>query len=223
MGKWGDYHLYGDVYYGALTNPQITHADFSVLHNGHPSVRIDGPAIPANPAREVNNVYQSVAVNDRVYFECYIKTNPSPIGAGGIIGFDVYGTLGDRILEVHPCTPQTAIWNIVNGIPVQGGTVIYVPYGRDWTLLSFGVTIPTTLYTHDDWGNPLSRGAQQIGNMVPWLTASKAQGESASVWFADALLQRNPSVTPPVLTLPFHDNLTNLTNWQIKNGIWGIS
>lgn len=192
--KWGDYHLYGDVYYGAITNPQLCHRDDTVLSpSGHSSIRVDGPPTVYNGAREVNQQWNRVYAGDRVVFKMWVKTNPSTIGPGAIIGFDCFGAY-DRILEVTKRVPdQTAIWNVVNGVPTQGGTAVYVPYGSDWTQITIDVTIPDYTYTYADGGGLLPHGAQQIVGIAPWVTGSWNYGETASVWFADAELYINPS------------------------------
>ena len=188
FGEWGGYNLYGNVYYDTKNTPQITHADFSVTHNGNPSIRIDGPPTQYNPYREVNHEWIAVRPGDHVVFKCWIKANPSSIGQGGIIGLDAYGAQS-RILEITPRNPQSSIWNIVNSVPTEGGSVIYVPYGSGWTQLTIDVTIPSTTYTHDDYGKSIS--PQQIVGLIPFLGTSWRQGESASCWFADAELYIN--------------------------------
>ena len=195
LGTWGDYNVLGDVCYGNPSiYPQITHADFAVTRYGHPSIRIDGPGIPANGAREVENRWISVKPGDHVVFSCWIKTNPSPIGEGGSIAFDCYGPY-DRIIEVHPRTIQSEIWKggaYPTGWSGMSGSVISVPYGSDWTKLTIDVTIPYTIFQQSDWQQPLPHGPQQIVGILPILGASWNQGESASVWFADAELYINP-------------------------------
>lgn len=121
--------------------------------------------------------------------KCLIKTDPSSIaGPGGIIGFDVYSDY-ERILEVHPCTPQEDVWQVPNDYHVH---MIYVPYGSDWTQITIDVVIPNTVYTINDYGRALTHGAQRISGLIPWLGASWNNGESASVWFANAELYINP-------------------------------
>jgi hypothetical protein len=195
LGKWGDYNIFGDVCYGdPRIFPQITHADFSVTHNGNPSVRIDGPGIYPNGAREVNHRWISVKPGDHIVFKCWIKTNPSAIGDGGTIAFDAYGP-NERIMEVHPRTIQTEIWNggsRPTGWSGMSSSSIYVPYGRDWTQITLDVIIPYTTFTYNDWQKPLTYGPQQIAGILPMLAASWNHGESASVWFADVELYINP-------------------------------
>jgi hypothetical protein len=195
LGKWGDYNIFGDVCYGSpKIYPQITHADFSVTHNGNPSVRIDGPGTYPNGAREVNHGWITVKPGDHIVFKCWIKTNPSTFGDGGTIAFDCYGP-NERIMEVHPRTIQTEIWNggsRPTGWSGMAGSSIYIPYGRDWTQITLDVTIPYTTFTHNDWQKPLTYGPQQITGILPMLAASWNKGESASVWFADAELYINP-------------------------------
>ena len=185
-GTWGDYNLYGDVYYGSLQNPQLTHFDTAVTHNGYPSIRVDGPGGPGsyNYARELNNRWISVKPGDHVVFSCWIKTNPSSIGPGAACGVDLYGETG-RLWEVHPRNPQSGVF-----ADPHTGYPIYIPYGKDWTKLTLDFIIPNTLFTHDDYGQSVK--PQYVVGMMPWMGASFALGESASVWFADAELYVNP-------------------------------
>lgn len=195
LGKWGDYHIFGDVCFGdPKTYPQITHADYTTTHNGNPSIRVDGPGIWCNPTREVNHAWVSVKPGDRIIFTCYIKTAYSSVGTGGTIGFDCYGPK-ERILEVHPRTIQTEIWNggsRPTGWSGMAGSVIWIPYGSGWTKITLDVTIPYTTYTHNDWQQPLTYGPQQIAGIMPMLCSSWNKGESASIWYADAELYINP-------------------------------
>jgi hypothetical protein len=147
-----------------------------------------------NLNREINHLWRSVKPGDVVTFGCYIKT-AAGTGNAGIIGFDVYGPTS-RILEIHPCTPQTSIWNIVNGVPTQGGTVTYVPYGSDWTLLEFTVTIPTTVYSYNDFGEAIT--PQQIAGLIPWLGGVwNGRDSYPNIWHADAYFYINPTDDPP--------------------------
>jgi hypothetical protein len=187
--RWGQYDDCGFIAYGS-TNPsnQIGFKDNSVLHNGHSSIRVEAPN-SANLYREINFDWIAVKPGDHVVFRCWIKT-ASGTGNAAIIGFDVYGS-SNRILEIHPCSPQSAIWNIVNDVPVQGGTPTYIPYGSDWTLLTFDVTIPSTHYTHDDFRNTIP--SQQIAGFIPWVGGIwNGRSSYPNVWFADAELYINP-------------------------------
>jgi hypothetical protein len=193
--RWGDYHLYGDVYYGAVSNPQITHKDKMVLHNGHPTIRIDGPRTQHNWAREVNEYFYSVKPGDRIVLKVWIKANPSSIGPGGIAGFDFYGAYG-RISECHPRTIQSEIWRVdTNGYPISGdnmaGSAIYVPYGSDWSMSILDVIIPATYYSGNADRTSYPKPVQ-ISSIGLWIGASWNQNESASIWFADAEFYINP-------------------------------
>jgi len=84
--------------------------DSSVLHNGHASIRIDGPPTPSNPWRECDTFGIIPAKpGDHIVFKIWIKTGHSTIGndgkpyMGGIMGFDLYGSSG-RLWEICPGT-----------------------------------------------------------------------------------------------------------------------
>jgi hypothetical protein len=187
--RWGQFDDYGFIAYGS-TNPsnQIGFKDDLVLHNGHSSIRVEAPN-SFDLYREIDSDWITVKPGDHVVFRCWVKT-ASETGNAAIIGFDVYGT-SNRILEIHPCTPQSAIWNIVNTVPLQGGTPTYIPYGSDWSLLTMDVVIPSTFYTHDDFGNSIS--SQQIAGFIPWVGGVwNGRSSYPNVWFADAELYINP-------------------------------
>lgn len=193
--RWGDYHLFGDVYYGDVSKTQITHKDNKVLHNGHSSIRIDGPHTQNNWAREVNEYFYAVKPGDRVVLKVWIKANPSTIGPGGIAGFDFYGPYG-RISECHPRTIQSEIWRVdANGYPISGdnmaGSAIYVPYGSDWSMSILDVTIPATYYSGNADRTSYPKPVQ-ISSIGLWIGASWNRNESASIWFADAEFYINP-------------------------------
>ena len=186
--SWGDYDG-TNVYYGTHTNPQICFRDDAVTHSSHSSIRLEAPNA-YNLYREVNFNYIAVSPGDVVRFGVWIKT-AAGTGDAGIIGFDVYGDVS-RILEVHSCTPQADIWNIVDGVPTQGGTNLYVSYGSDWTWLQFEVTIPSTTYTYSDYGTPIS--PQQISGIIPWMGGVwNGRASYPNIWFADAELYVNPT------------------------------
>ena len=190
--RWGDYNLYGDVYYH-LEQPQCTHRDTSVLHNGNATIRIDA-ATPVNGAREVDNYAIYVNPRDRVIFRSWIKTN-FDVGHGGIIGFDAWGSLGDPICEVHPSNENVWIPDPLGYDP----NAIYVPYASDWTLLTCDVIIPNTYYTTNRWGDACS--PQQVFELRPWICMSwnPPSENQASGWFADAEFLVNPSTAPSAL------------------------
>jgi len=181
---WGDYDVTGTVHYGASNNPQICFRDDSVTYNGHSSIRLTAPN-NYNPYREVNNDWIAVHPNDHVVFTCLVKT-ASGTGNAGIIGFDAYGS-SSRILEVHTCTPQTAIWNMKNGVPVQGGISTYIPYSSDWTRLTLDVVIPSTTYSYNDFSQSIP--TQQISGIIPWVGGGwNGQSSYPNIWFVDAEL-----------------------------------
>ena len=189
---WGEYNLYNKIYYSNHNQAdQIAFKDDNVLHDGHSSIRLEQQN-NVNKYREVNFKWISVSPGQHILMKVWIKTNALTEGSGrgAIVGYDVYSKT-HRILEVHPCTPQTAIWNIVNEIPVQGGVPNYIPYGSNWTQIIFDIIIPSNYYTHDDFGNSIP--SQQISGIIPWLGATwNGQSNYPTVWFADSELCINP-------------------------------
>lgn len=151
--------------------------DYSVTYNGQPTLRFNTGKC------EVNDGWIAVKPGDHVVFKCWIKTNPSS-GRGGIIGFDVYGTYG-RLWEVS----NEASGNDNNSFKSpKSWNYQYVPYGRDWTQMTIDITIPSTTFTHNDYGQSIT--PQQIRGLIPWL--GPMNSISASIWFAGAELYINP-------------------------------
>ena len=201
LGQWGNYHLYNNIYYGSISNPQIAFADFTNTHNENPSIRL-GPRNNYNLYREVNFHWLPVSPGDHVVFRCWIKTEASTTNyKGGIIGFDVYGPIADYVNGVSDNGRLWEVSNCANGDDNDSfgdpktWNYQYVSYGNDWTLMTVDVTIPDTVFTHNDYGKP--KTPQQINGLIPWLGANWMKSdwttlELSTVWFADAELYINP-------------------------------
>jgi hypothetical protein len=186
--KWGDYNLHGGIYYGDLIPwHQLAHKDDIVTHNGHSSIRLDGPRTSYNWGREINHNWIKVKPGDHIVFRAYIKTEGCNYGWGGSIGVDLYSSNG-RLWEVHKREPQSGIWNLPHT-----GVFVTVPYNRDWTLYTLEFDIPTTPFTRTDDGTPVNPPAYVAG-LIPWLGASHNNDntDNGSVWFADAEFYINP-------------------------------
>lgn len=190
--KWGDYHLYGAIYYGCLhPEHQLAFKDDTVTYDGHSSIRIEGPRTAYNWARELNNYWVTVSPGDNVTFSAYIKTNSQAFGYGGAIGVDVYSAT-QRLWEVHKMDTHEEIWTYPTDWSEADYGVNTVGYGSDWTFYQINFTIPTSAFTITDNGTPIS--PQYAAGIIPWIGASHSNdSDAATVWVADTVLIVNPS------------------------------
>lgn len=194
---WGDYSVFGRIKYNG--DPQVIHLDPNMLHNGNPSIRVDGhqDGVDQNIYREVDGRGLSVKPGDRVVFKAWIKTGVRSGGnglhPGGAIGFDLYGPSG-RLWEIHPGGDYSKFeydpaWQWQDGYE-------YVPYDRDWTLMILEFTVPDKVFTTQDNGAPVS--PCQANAIIPLMGMYSNQDklEKGPGWFADAELYINPAGQP---------------------------
>lgn len=163
--------------------------DYEVFHTiGQPSIRFGDGSTPRHQLlQEVNTGWIPVEAGDHIVFGCWIKTDPSPIGQGGIIGLDLYGPT-QRLWEV---APKVSGDDQENFIVPKDWDYVYVPYDSDWTYLELDFIVPSKLFDYDDYNEPRNPPEYAVG-IIPWLTPSWSDGETAKVWFADAVLYINP-------------------------------
>lgn len=191
---WGDWAIHpGKVTYGNPDNPQIVWYDTNVLHDGHPSIRIDGPAISQNGAREINCNRMPINPGDHVVWIVLSKANPDPppAGRGTIIGADLYGPSG-RLFEVTRRTSGDPFYHM-NDSSKNRWDSVYVPYGSDWTWHVLDFIVPVVPFTETDYGVPVP--PQYATAYIPWMTVdwNPANGtNSASGWFTKSELYVNP-------------------------------
>ena len=196
---------------GRLANgpdPQIVFLDTSVTHNGHVSIRCDGPATSTNQWRELDaynassgsyNIIQ-VKPGDHVVFKMWMKTNPSTLSNpthGARFGFDLYGSSG-RIWECSWGFPATTNFDYTNGNDYNWSAYKYVSYGTStWTQGIIDGYIPTKFFTENDGysGGTKVIPAQQVSGIIPWVGVdpSYPSSQAGSAWFADAELYINPT------------------------------
>jgi hypothetical protein len=158
-------------------NPQYAFVDYSVTHNGNPSIRVQPDYAGI---REVDTDAISVKPGDHIVISCWIKTSSSSSGLngndwfGGRIGIDLY--CAGHILYSHPTDDE--------------GHASWVAFGTDnWTYKQFDFIVPSTWYTQDMIGLPVS--PSQISFAIPWLQVVPAT-DTGLVWFADCTMQINP-------------------------------
>lgn len=214
------YLLQGRIEHGA--DPQIVFADPSVLHNGKPSARCDGPPTSGNPWREVD-FYQfiggqyhflwPVTPGDHVIFKFWMKTNPSTLGGSdtraAMFGWDLYGPSG-RLWECACGFPATTNFVFTDGVGPDyvWSAYDYVPYGHSaWIQKTIDGYIPTKFFTRNDsyssTPNPIP--SQQVSSIIPWVTVRPPypSAEAGSAWFADPELYINPTGVPSGIDFDF--------------------
>jgi hypothetical protein len=186
--EWGRYNYYGFFYPDqGVEYSYLAVRDSDMKFNGHDSIRVDGQGIPNSIYNrpEIDHPWIVACPGDRIIYRCWIKTAASTIGNGAILGMDVYGPSG-KLWEVHVHDPEYGLFQ-----QPQIGHPIYVPYGRNWTLQTLDFLVPDTYFSETEDG--VSVPPQQISGFIPFLGCSWNQGETASIWFADAEIFVSPS------------------------------
>ena len=173
--------------------------DNSTLHNGTPSIR-EGPDY-VRGTREVDGAWIEVKPGDHVVFSAWVKSNnfsSSNPCSGVEIGFDFYinSSQGYGIATIDSDGHQAGHPNdieIANDYSTWTGGITYVPWGTDWTLITWDFHVPTAYYTYVTNAAVQSCNPIQINSMVPWVTGRDITAD-AYCWFADPTLQINPSI-----------------------------
>ena len=174
-------------------DPQIIYLDYNVVRTpGKPSIRLEPhTSNDSNTAREVNSIWYPTKPGDHIVAKCWIKTDSSTAVEnadpyhGGRIGIDFYAPKGDGticIVDGHPQSGQEHL-----DAMVKWGTSV-------WTLKTWDVIVPSTIYTMGNWGStPIP--PTQITQFVLWMQGMQVNDGTATgnAWFADAELYLNPS------------------------------
>jgi hypothetical protein len=167
-------------------DPQIIFLDYSVVRTqGEPSVRIEPhTTLDVNDARECDGTWYRVRPGDHIVAKCWIKVDDTTQDAtpldGGRIGMDLYGPSGAGDITILDGFPHDGAEHIAS--VVNWGTT-------DWTLRTWDIVIPNTIYTQDTEGNVIP--PTPITCMVLWLDVRPVN--LGICWFADAELHINPS------------------------------
>jgi hypothetical protein len=175
----------------------IQYPDTHVLHDGHPSIRLEPSVGSENPYREIdlNYVasppYQDIQVKpgDHVVFTCWIRIEDNGIRndyAGARIGIDLNGV----------ATISGVLGRVNSGISPTAGHEVenYVHYGTvGWVQRTIDFVIPLTTFTYDCYRG-ITIAPTQISQIGPWMQVWGPQGPYApgNAWFADAELYINP-------------------------------
>lgn len=194
--------------------------DYSVLHNGNPSIRV-GPDY-VRWTREVDGPWVSIRPGDHIYMGCWIKTSvytSTDPQAGGVFGFDLLchastdpykysivdlGSDGNQ--AGHPTSAEmnisggpNAFGHTINGesgLTQVAGLICRVPFNQDWTWVEFDFIVPSTYYTYvtnnDSFPDAIACNPVQIDAIVPWFTGRQLY-DSGYIWFADPVFYINPA------------------------------
>ncbi len=197
--------------------------DYSLLHNGDLSIR-EGPDY-VRGTREDDGTWISVKPGDHIIFSAWIKTASwagSGLNAysGAEIGWDYYisSSHGYGIATVDAEGHQAGHPNdaeIANNYSSLTGGKTYVPWGTDWTLMTWDFNVPNTYYNYVTTNGVYSCSPVQINSMVPWWGGRDVTA-NASCWFADPVFMVNPSEPPTigVTTSSFGIKVTSIFSQQ---------
>jgi hypothetical protein len=179
-----------------------TYLDYSVLHNGHPSVRMekgDGSK-PREiwcvvPGKVDNWIY--INPGDHIVFKVWMKTGASTIGcthvAAGIrLGIDFYTTATQRITGIQ--SPDGDYWKPPSGPFPPNQYLNYVNWGTDWEQRIMDFTIPAQ-YPADPFAAFPAGTMVTPAKIMPWMQVwcdIHGNADDGVAWFADAELYINP-------------------------------
>lgn len=168
--------------------PQYAFVDYSVTHNGNPSIRIE----KGGGVDDIGVVDRAIWLNqyypckpgDKIVFGAWMKTEASSTDNrewGIRVAVDFYG-------DGH----------VVDGYPGKHVAISqqYVPWGTtDWTLKAWELTVPSTTYNQDQTGASIP--STQIDGVILWVQVRPAEDDGRA-WMADSYLYINPQddVTP---------------------------
>jgi len=188
--RWGRYDAVPAEPFGGYV-----FVDYSVVRTqGQPSLRIQkgGGVDPfgfVDRAAWLNEPWSvPVKPGDRIVARAWFRTDPSSKGDavhGVRLGIDLigYGQILKGLLA--GATSENAEW-------VKWGT-------STWTLRTFDFIVPSTAFTTDQTGSPIS--PTQVDAIEMWVQAYPSD-DDGNVWVADAELYINPSQPSGVSGLP---------------------
>lgn len=178
-----------------------TYLDYSVLHNGHPSIRMEKGA-DATKSREILAANYSdpgwafhIKPGDHIVFKVWMKTGASTIGdttltAGIRLGID-FANSGGRITGIQ--SPDGAYWTPSGGFP-SNQYLNYVNWGHDWEQRTMDFIVPNQYPADGLLGYPAG-SLQTPTRFVPWIqvwSGDYGNADNGVAWFADAELYINP-------------------------------
>jgi len=179
-----------------------TFLDTNVLHNEHPSIRMERGTDPTK-SREIlcadktqPNWCIGVKPGDHIVFKVWMKTSASTIGdntteSGVRLGIDFYGSIG-RIVGIQ--SPDGSYWPPQSGFP-SNQYLNFVNWGSDWQQRTMDFIVQNQYYTDPFTSNPGQLAMPD--SMIPWIQVYTPNGfaEEGVAWFADAELYINPPIS----------------------------
>jgi len=183
-----------------------TFLDYSVLHNGHPSIRMEKGSDPSKP-REILAADKTqsdwcirVKPGDHIVFKVWMKTSASTIGdnspySGVRCGIDFYAPAGDGTEGTYitgTATPYGETWTPSGGFPVNQ-KLNYVNWGSDWQQRTMDFIVQNQYYTDPFTSNPGQ--LMTPDRIIPWIQVwsdTYGNADNGIAWFADAELYINP-------------------------------
>lgn len=186
---WGGYLVYGNIVYTSVAPPsanQITDYDTVVECTlGAGSARIDPYVVGSeNTAREIDSDYLSISPGVHVVFSCYMKIVEG--GDGARIGLDFYG-VGGRITSKQ--SAGSSFPPSEDDAAIQANWV-YDYNGGAWQLRTLEFVVPATLQRDGTETQVVPTG------IIAWMQGQTINDPQTSVWFADVVLQFDPSEDP---------------------------
>jgi hypothetical protein len=182
------------------SGPQIIYLDYSVTHNGHPSIRLEPhiAGVDINAARECDGTWYNVRPGDHIVAKCWIKiddngnnaTGGTAAWSGARIGIDLYNQENGHTYLLYGISsstyPNTEAGNFAG----------YVHWGTTgWVQKTIDFVVPTDYFTKN-WISGQTIPPTQTSSIIMWLQVwSSALGSSeiGNAWFADAELYINPT------------------------------
>jgi hypothetical protein len=167
---------WGPGYYPTV--PQYAFVDYSVTHNGNPSMRLQkgGNIDPFGVIdRSIWTNLYSCKPGDHIVASVWIRTDTSTGDMGARLGIDLYGS--GHIVDGYP------------GVHIDTSTN-YVSWGTTtWTQRTYDFIVPSTTFTRDQTGATIS--GTQINGILLWIQARPGDA-NGNAWFADTTLYINP-------------------------------
>ena len=192
-------HIPADWDIGAIWNAP-TYFDNNVLHNGHPSIRMEKG--DGTKSREILAANKSdsgwkifIKPGDHLVFKVWMKTSSSTIGdttttSGIRLGID-FANNGGRITGIQ--SPDGAYWTTSNGYP-SNQYLNYVNWGHDWELRTMYFIVQNQYPADGVLGYPAGQ-LETPNHIAPWVQVwsdNYGNTDNGLAWFADAELYINP-------------------------------
>lgn len=167
------------------------HYDTQTTYQSNPTWRIDPGD---NLGADHSGIY--LTGGDHVVMKCWIKTTGTPaIGNGARLGISWFGVLDGQWARIGDCA---SVADATAGQPT-GAYEQVVPYGQDWTLITWDFIVPTTYlsdgYTGMPAGHQFPAGQATVTEAFPWCELFANYGSTqgtSTAYFSDFQFYVNP-------------------------------